>query len=112
LAYADERADSANLQADWRGERWSAEKVGERGQQRFDESYDFRYTLRGSVRSNTSQNRDRAGRSLEHIPEELVVDFVVILDFGSLDECAEQPRATICRGLLQIRKPGLYVFSE
>ncbi len=42
---------------------------------------------------------------LELAPEELVVDIVVKLDLGWLDDGAEQPRAAIRRGLLQIRVP-------
>ena len=37
---------------------------------------------------------------LEQVPEELVVDFVVVLHFGRLDEGAEQARAAVGGGLL------------
>ena len=51
-------------------------------------------------------------RSLEHIPEELVVDFVVVLHFRRLHERAQQPRAAVGRGLLQVRVAALHVLAE
>src|SRR6267378_1429934 len=49
---------------------------------------------------------------LEEVPEELVVYFVVILDFRHFDECAEGPRAAVGSGALQIGVPSLHVPAE
>src|SRR5215471_8906389 len=53
-----------------------------------------------------------ADERLEQIPEELIVDFVVILHFGRLYERSEEARAAIGRGLLQVAVPSLYVCAE
>ena len=61
--------------------------------------------------------RDDAGKApqpilfLEHIPKELIVDFVVILHFRRLHERAQQPRAAVRRRLLQVRVSPLHVFT-
>src|SRR5882762_4901712 len=49
---------------------------------------------------------------LEHVPEELVVDLVVVLHFGSLNESSQQARTTIRRGLLEVGVAALDVFTE
>ena len=50
--------------------------------------------------------------SLEQVPEELVVDFVVELHFRRLHERAQQPRAAVGRGLLQVRVAALHILAE
>ena len=51
-------------------------------------------------------------RSLEQVPEELVVDLVVVLHFRRLDEGAQQARAAVGRGLLQVGVAALDVVAE
>ena len=46
---------------------------------------------------------------LEQVPQELVVDIVVVLDLGGLDERSQQARAAIGRGLFQI---GVALFTS
>ena len=50
--------------------------------------------------------------ALKHVPEELIVDFVMVLNFRRFHKRAELSRAPICRGLLQVGVAILYVFSE
>src|SRR4051794_26774021 len=50
--------------------------------------------------------------TLEHVPKELVVNFMVILDFRYFDERSQATRATIGCGLLEVGIPSLYVFTE
>src|SRR5260370_33015650 len=49
---------------------------------------------------------------LEQIPQELVVDLVMELHFGSFHERSEGSRAAIGGGLFQVRVAIFYVFSE
>jgi len=35
-------------------------------------------------------------RALEQVPQELVINLVVVLHLRSFDECAELPRAAVC----------------
>ncbi len=51
-------------------------------------------------------------RFLEQIPKELIVDVVVILDFGRLHESSQQARTAVRRGLLQICIAALHFFAE
>ena len=46
------------------------------------------------------QSMENEGAPLEEVPEVLVVDFVVVLDFLRFDEGAEEARAAIRAGLL------------
>ncbi len=48
-------------------------------------------------------------RELELVPEELVVDLVVVLHFGRLHKRAKRACAAIRRGLLQVRIASLHV---
>jgi hypothetical protein len=49
---------------------------------------------------------------LEVAPEGLVVDFVVVLDFGGFDEGAELARGAVCRCALEVGEAALDVGSE
>ena len=49
---------------------------------------------------------------LEQVPEELVVDLVVELDFLRFDESAQRARTTIRGGLFQVGITALHVFAE
>src|ERR1700692_1270666 len=51
-------------------------------------------------------------RGLEHVPEELIVDFVVVLDFGLFNEGAEESWAAIGAGLFQVGVTALDVFAQ
>ena len=51
-------------------------------------------------------------RSLEHVPQELIVNFVVILHFLRLDERPQQTRATVGGGTLQVGETLLHVRAE
>ena len=57
---------------------------------------------RGALRQNCS--------FLEQIPEELVVDFVMELDFLRLHEGSQSAGATVGGGFLQISIAALYIF--
>jgi len=48
---------------------------------------------------------------LEQIPEELVVDVVVILHLGRLHEGSEQTRTAVGGGLFQVGVTAFYVFA-
>src|ERR1019366_3905514 len=50
--------------------------------------------------------------ALEHVPERLVVDLVVVLHFRGLDERSKLARRTISRGLLEIGKPALHIGAK
>jgi len=50
--------------------------------------------------------------NLKQIPEELVVDVVVILHLGRFHERSQQTRTPIGGSLLQIRVPALHIFAE
>jgi hypothetical protein len=56
--------------------------------------------------------RPRAMKSLEQVPEELVVDLVVVLDFGALDEGAEIVGAAVGGSALQFRIARLYIRAQ
>src|ERR1700688_1309646 len=49
---------------------------------------------------------------LEHIPERLVVDLVVVLHFGRLHKCSQLARRAVGCSLLQIGKAALNVGAE
>src|SRR6201996_6609023 len=49
---------------------------------------------------------------LKLVPEELVVNLVVVLNFRRLHESAQQTRAAIGCSLLQVGVPTLHVFAE
>ena len=49
---------------------------------------------------------------LEHVPEELVVDLVMELNFGCFHESAKQTGAAIGGSLLQVSVATLDVFAE
>src|ERR1700736_6544602 len=49
---------------------------------------------------------------LKHVPKELVVYLVVELHLRSFHEGTQRSRATVRRGLLQVRVAPLYVFAE
>src|SRR5579863_962812 len=51
-------------------------------------------------------------RNLEQIPQELVVDLVVVLHLGWLDDGAQQPRAAVRRRLFQIGETLLHVRAQ
>jgi hypothetical protein len=51
-------------------------------------------------------------RGLKHIPQELVINLVVILNFGFLHKSTQQPGAPIRAGLLQVRIPALDVLAQ
>src|SRR5258707_11647688 len=51
-------------------------------------------------------------RSLEQIPKELVVDFVVILHLGRFDESTQLTRTAVRRSLFEISIAPLHVRSE
>src|ERR1700719_453283 len=50
-------------------------------------------------------------RRLKQIPEELIVNLVVVLHFRCLHERAQQTRAAISRRLLQFRITAFHVFA-
>src|SRR5947209_7218669 len=50
--------------------------------------------------------------TLEQVPQELVVDVVVILHLGRLHKGSQQTRAAVRRRLLQICVATLHVFAE
>jgi hypothetical protein len=54
----------------------------------------------------------RESISLKQIPQELVVDLVVELDFRGLYKGAQQPWTTIGRGLLQIGVAALHILTQ
>src|SRR5260370_26128920 len=56
--------------------------------------------------------RPATKRLLEQVPEELVVNLVVILHLGSLYHCAEGTRATIRGDALQLRVAALDVGAK
>src|SRR6516164_4416021 len=60
------------------------------------------------------QNQVRASPAvaLKQVPQELVVDVVVVLEFRRLDKCAQQPGAPVGRGLLQVAISRLYVLAQ
>src|SRR4029077_295395 len=49
---------------------------------------------------------------LEQIPQELVIDLVVILNFGGFHESAEMARAAVRRRLLQFRVTAFHIFAQ
>src|SRR5579871_2278830 len=49
---------------------------------------------------------------LEQIPQELVVNIVMILDFRGLHEGPQKPRAAVGGGLLQVGIPAFHVFAK
>src|SRR5262245_41827459 len=55
---------------------------------------------------------DNAELALEQVPEELVVDFVVELDFLGFDDGAESTRAAVGGGALQFGVAGFDVGAE
>src|SRR5260370_2154880 len=52
------------------------------------------------------------GCALEQVPQELVVDVVVILHLGRFDKSSEQTRTAVRRRLLQVCVASLHVFTE
>src|SRR5208282_3186192 len=52
------------------------------------------------------------GRSLEHVPKELVVDFVVKLHFGGFDDGAQRAGAAIRGRPLQVGKARFYIAAK
>jgi hypothetical protein len=63
----------------------------------------------GARKSQTKSLRDG---KLETVPEELVVDLVVVLDFRGFDEGAQSPGAAISGGLFEIGVACLDVGTE
>lgn len=63
----------------------------------------------GSKKVTTKSLRDG---KLETVPEELVVDLVVVLDFRGFDEGAQSAGAAICGGLFEIGVACLDVGTE
>src|SRR6202790_4928471 len=57
-------------------------------------------------------NRALPRIALEHVPEELVVDFVMVLDFGGFYEGAEGTRATVGGTLFQIAVAAFYISAK
>ena len=58
------------------------------------------------------QGMGRTACSLEQIPQELVVDFVVKLHFLSLYKGPKKAGAAVGGALFQLGVSGFYVFSE
>ena len=56
--------------------------------------------------------RNRSGRNLEHVPQELVVNVVMVLDLGYLDKGSQQASATVRRSLLQVCIASLDVRAQ
>ena len=56
--------------------------------------------------------RISCSRGLEQIPERLVVDLVVELDFGALDDGSQFARAAVGGGLLQVGVAALHVGAQ
>ena len=54
----------------------------------------------------------RLNRKLELVPEELVVNLVMILDFRCLHNRSQQPGAAIGGSQLQVDVPALHVFPK
>src|SRR5690348_6924612 len=52
------------------------------------------------------------GQNLELVPEELVVDLVVELDFRGLDVSPEQPWAAVRGRLFEVGETRLYVLAQ
>src|SRR5271167_409263 len=69
----------------------------------------------GATKQNAPAFDRGAGRSacsLEEIPQELIVDLMVELDFLRFDEGAEGPWTTVGRSLFQVGVASLHVFPE
>ena len=49
---------------------------------------------------------------LELVPEVLIVDFVVVLHLGYLNNRSKESRATVGGSLFEIREPVFHVFRE
>jgi hypothetical protein len=49
---------------------------------------------------------------LEQVPQELVVDLVVVLHLGRLDEGSQRAWAAVRGGLFQIGIPSFHVFAQ
>ena len=65
------------------------------------------------IHSKTTATAHRAaGFVLKQVPQKLVVDFMMELDFLCLDEGTKKSRTAIRRGLLQIRVAPLHILSE
>src|SRR2546428_592652 len=69
--------------------------------------------------SSGKQNAPVLGRGvginssgLEQVPQELVVDLVMELDFLRFDEGSEGAGTAVCGRLLQVGVAGFYVFAE
>ncbi len=69
-------------------------------------------SLLGDVGYHDLEEPARYETHLEFVPQGLVVDFVVVLDLGGFDEGAEQARAAVGGGLLQVGKAALHVGAE
>src|SRR6201987_6565107 len=68
-----------------------------------------------SYSSSPRQHRDQLFllvRVLEQVPEELVVDFVVVLHFRRFHEGAKRTRATVGGGAFQVREACFYVGAQ
>src|ERR1700737_653447 len=63
-------------------------------------------------RAYTVGGRNKKKNRLEEVPEERIVDLVVVLNFGGFDESAEGAGKAIRGGLFQIGIPSLDVGSE
>src|ERR1700733_12277709 len=50
--------------------------------------------------------------TLEQVPEELVIDIVMVLHLGSLHKSPEQARAAVGSSLFQIGVAALHIFAE
>ena len=62
--------------------------------------------------SHFKKLRQSRAKLLEKVPEELVVDLVMILHFLWLHEGTKQTRASVCCGLFQISVPSFYILTE
>src|SRR5260370_25838190 len=64
------------------------------------------------IKSAGFPHRSGQSKGLKQVPQKLVVNVVVILHFRRFYERAQQARAAVGRGLLQVEVAVLHVFAE